>query len=295
MAISFFKLKSSYHQALKEKQRIEQNLAGVQAAAVPVETVGSQLVSKRTFMSHIDGVEDYYAVLSPSVSGRLDNTLIVYFHGMGSNYMEPFVYPEGNSIATAISKRYANVCLLSCNYRKEASWGRDEAISDITQNIRELMQQYPIKRIVLMGTSMGGCVALSYGTDAPPDVKEKLAGIVSVEGAGDLNLLKNSTRIQSVKQAIETAMGGSYESRTAEYQRKSFIPNASKLPQGTRVAVVSAKQDQIVPPELQAQIVAELERFKYPALRIDVDAEHGIPETAAYIKGLEFTLGDRSN
>jgi pimeloyl-ACP methyl ester carboxylesterase len=290
LLVFFFKLQSSYKSVVSEKQVLQQNLAATQAGALPTDAVGSQQVSKRNFISHVDGLEDTYSVLAPSMAGRLDYILVVYLHGMGSNSMEPFLYPSGESISTAIAKRYPNVCLLSCSYRKEQSWGSDAAMSDITQNIREVMQQYPIKQIVLMGTSMGGCTALSYGVSAPDDIKSKLSGIVSVEGAGDLGALYSKTSNPQVRAAMEAAMGGSFASAPQEYKRKSFIPNIDKLPKSARVAVISATQDTIVPVELQAQIVQELQAKGYSVTRIDVDAPHGAPPAPNYIKGLEFAL-----
>src|SRR6202030_38276 len=99
----------------------------------------------------------------------------------------------------------------------DSSWGSEAAMSDITQNIREVLQQFPIKNIILTGTSMGGCMVLTYATQAPPDIKEKLRGIVSVEGAGDLAKLYDKTANAHVKMALAAMMGGSPPQAQAEY------------------------------------------------------------------------------
>lgn len=288
--MAFFKLRSSYHQLSKQNQEAQQRLAALQAGTQPLEHIGSMQVSKRTFASHVDGQEDFYAVLPPSQSGRLDYFLVVYLHGMGSSYMEPFIYPEENPVATALAKRWANVCVLSCNYRQKASWGRDEAMADISQNIRELEQQYPIKQIVLVGTSMGGCTALTYATEAPADIKDKITGVVSVEGAGDLVRLHATTTNDQVKAAIEQAMGGPPSAIPQEYARKSFIPNINKLRQGTRVSVVSATQDRIVPTPLQEEIVKALQADGRTVDLIKVDSGHSAPPGETYVKAVEYVL-----
>jgi predicted esterase len=290
MAVAFFKLRASYHQAIKEKEEISRKVNASQSGTLPRETVGSLQVAKRSFLSHLDGEEDFFAVLPPSVSRRTDYILIVYLHGMGSNYMEPFVYPADESVAIAYAKRFANVVVLSCNYRKEASWGSDEAMSDITQNIREVEQQYPIKQIVLVGTSMGGCASLQYATEAPDDIRSKLAGVVSVEGAGDLSRLYATTENPYVKQAMEKAFGGKPDAVPQAYQRKSFLSNMDKLPQQARVAVVSAKQDRIVPTPLQEEIVQALQKANRPVTMISVEGGHEAPPGAVYVKGAEFVL-----
>jgi dienelactone hydrolase len=290
IAITFFKLRSSYHALSKQNKATEQKLAELQNATAPLESIGSMRVSKRTFASHIDGQEDFYAVLPPSQAGRLDYFLVVYLHGMGSSYMEPFIYPEGNPVSTALAKRWANVCVLSCNYRQKQSWGRDEAMADISQNIRELQQQYPIKQIVVLGTSMGGCTALTYATEAPADIREKIVGVVSVEGAGDLAKLHDTTVNNEVRAAIEQAMGGSPAAVPQEYARKSFIPNLGKLAPNVRVSVVSATQDKIVPTPLQEEIVRALQSNGHPTDLIKVESGHSAPPGETYVKAVEFVL-----
>ena len=289
--IAFMKTAGNLKSMKRERNIMAQNLTAVRAQNVITDEVDSGQVVRRKFASLADGQEDWYALMPPTISGRMDNTLVVYLHGMGSTYLEPFTCPEGQPIAQAIAMRYPDVCLLSCNYRKEASWGTDLAMSDITQNIREVMQQYPIKRIVLMGTSMGGCTVLTYATQAPSDIKEKLAGIVSVEGAGSLKALYEMSENDSVKAAIAGSLGGTYSQVPAVYERKSFLPNINGLPKSVHVAIVSAKADHIVPPPLQEQIRDALDAGHYPAKMISIEAGHGAPPAPIYVQALEFALG----
>jgi pimeloyl-ACP methyl ester carboxylesterase len=289
MTVTFFKLRASYKQLEKQLQAIRQK-EKVNGVSAPLETIGSMRVSRRSFASQLDGQEDFYAVLPPSISGRLDYILIVYLHGMGSNYLEPFVYPEPTSVATSFANRWANVCVLSCNYRQQASWGSDAAMADISQNIREIEQQYPIKQIVIAGTSMGGCTALAYAVQAPDDIKEKIVGVLSVEGAGDLAKLYLTTRNPQVQAALQSAMGGTPATAPTEYARKSFIPNVDKLGKNVRVAVVSATQDVIVPTPLQQDIVQALQNAHHPVHVIKVDSGHQAPPGEVYVKAAEFIL-----
>ncbi|MBX9725164.1 MAG: alpha/beta hydrolase, partial [Candidatus Obscuribacterales bacterium] len=171
----------------REKAALERNLAVVRSGNIINQVSASDSVQKRLFVSQFDGQMDTFAFQAPQVSaGSLDYILVVYLHGMGSNQMEPFVTPAEQPLAAYISRDNPKVAVLSCNYRKEASWGNDAAISDVIQNTREIMQEYPFKTIVLMGTSMGGCVALNLAATAPEDIKSKIAGVVSMESAGDL-------------------------------------------------------------------------------------------------------------
>lgn len=294
--ICFLNLQSKYKKVGRERNQMAHNLSVIRGGSVISDAADSERIFKRPFVSHLDGNEDIFGFLPPlNDPGALDNTLIVYLHGMGSNYLEPFVYPAEQSIADGITAAYKKVCFLSCNYRKDASWGNDEAVSDITQNIREVMQQYPFKQIVLMGTSMGGCTALNYAACAPADIKEKIKGIVSVEGAGDLNKLYKISKHPSIKPAMIVAFKGTPEQIPNVYHQKSFLNNLDRLPSGIKVAVISAKYDKIVPPELQRDIVTGLEAKHFPVKLVELEGGHGAPPAAIYLDGFNWVTDSGLN
>lgn len=249
-------------------------------------------VRKRTFISHIDGVEDMFAVQQPLSPQGTDHPLVVYLHGMGSNYMEPFIFPtKENPMATGFAKRWPKLCVLSCSYRQEASWGNDKAMSDITQNIREVEQQFPINKIVIAGTSMGGGSALTYAVEAPPDIKKKIIGLVCVEGTGDLAELYNTTHSPQIKSAIKDAFEGTPDQKKELYERKSFVGNIDRLSANVRVAVVSALKDDVVPASLQSKIVETLKKANRPVHFITVNTPHAVPSVDVYVEALAFALG----
>jgi homoserine acetyltransferase len=209
---------------------------------------------------------------------------------MGSNNLEPFVAPHATTVANTVCQLDPSFMLLSCNYRKDASWGSKPAMSDITQNIRAVCQEYPVGRIILVGTSMGGCTVLTYAATAPEDIKGKIAGIVSVESAGDLIKLHDQTDNSTVRLTLEAMMGGSPEFAKANYEERSFLPNISGLPKSVKVAVISAKEDNIVPPSLQRDVVSSLEKQGNAVKLIEVDDSHGVPESKFYQEGMQFVI-----
>ncbi len=230
-----------------------------------------------------------YLALPPAQATALSNvTLVVYLHGMGSSYIEPFVSPADKSIASAISTLDPNMVVISPSYRGSASWGSDAAMLDISQNIRQVMQEFPVKRIILMGTSMGGCTVLSYAAQAPKDIKDKLVGIVSVESAGDLASLYKETQIQAVKDAMILAFKGTPTQAPQAYAFKSVLSNLDQFPTNVHVAIISARQDNIVPPDLQKQTLDALDARHIPVKLIEVDGGHGCPPADTYEEGYKF-------
>jgi dienelactone hydrolase len=289
--ICFLNLNGQYKHVRRERNQMAQNLNMIRGAGVINGLMASEHINKRTFVSQVDGQQDTFGMLLPAyTAANKEYVLVVYLHGMGSNYLEPFFYPQALPLADAIVNSRPATVFMSLSYRGDASWGNDLALADITQNIRQACQEYPVKQIVLMGTSMGGCTALNYAACAPGDIQEKISGVVSVESAGDLTALYKATGHPSLQPAMIRAFGGTPEQIPQIYQAKSFLNNIDSLPKRVQVAVVSARQDDIVPPVLQKQIVDELSKRRIPVKLIEIDGGHGAPPAEIYTQGLDFAL-----
>jgi pimeloyl-ACP methyl ester carboxylesterase len=289
----------------KDCNQMAKNLSMIQAAAsaqehavaaagaVPQHVVKTALdrVDQRVFTSHLDGTEDHLAVQMPNwAGGTREYTLVVYLHGMGSTMMEPFLVPPQVSVAGAFETVDRSSCILSCSYRKTQSWGTDAAFADVTQNVRHVLQELPFKRIVLAGTSMGGCSALNYAVACPPDIKEKLTGVICVEGAGDLAALYRQTRADVVRNALAAAFGGTPDQVPQVYDAKSFGKNIDKLPSTVKVAVVSVDQDTVVPSSLQFDVVRQLTDKGYKVLHVQLQGGHHVPPWTAYADAYRYVL-----
>lgn len=285
--IAFLSKDGDYRKIRRERDEIVKNLTVMRAAGIL--SPDGQSVIRKVYRSHVDGMEDAFGMLAPLAPAPARGlTLVVYMHGMGSNFLEPFVNPADTPIASAITSKDPNIVFMSVNYRGKASWGNEAAISDINQNIRQVMEEYPIDKIILVGTSMGGCTVLNYATKAGSDIKSKLEGIVSVESAGDLTTLYQQTNHPQVKGAMIEALGGTPEQKPDAYLGASFLHNIANLPKQVNVAVVSAKQDRIVPPSLQRDIVEALNKQGVHVKLIEVDEGHGAPEASVYVSGVDY-------
>lgn len=292
--ITFFVLflsSESHNKSLK--RNFKKQLTDIEIVRAEANQLNSSaILSRRMFISHFDGMPDSFAVSPPFLLTPTKSvTLVVYLHGQNSTYFEPFETGTGKCLAEVIIGKNDTV-LLSCNYRPPASWGNDAAMADITQNVREMCEEYPITKIVLMGTSMGGSVAPTYAAMAPPDIKGKIVGVVSVEGSGDLARLYNQTTMATVKNAMATSFGGTPEMQPLAYTSHSFLTHINELPQGVRFAVVSAQKDKVVPPSLQKEIVDALDKENIQHKLIELDINHMAPPISVYSRALEYVLGD---
>ena len=277
------------HTLSRECDEMKRKLGLVELAGNVPEIFNKENCARRVFVSHSDGNADMFGVAPVDVSLSTKGfTLIVYLHGMGSSFYEPFFFPKHKPFGPQLLLRDKNAIMLSCNYRSSASWGTDSALADITQNIRELCEQYPVAKIVLAGTSMGGCTSLNYAATCPDDIKARLIGIVSVEGSGDLAGLFHKTNHPEIQQAMIKAFGGTPEQVPLMYAGKSFLTNIKGLPKSTRVCIVSASKDTIIVPEFQAQIVDALNKNGIPNKLMVIDTTHGVLPAEVMCQAFDF-------
>lgn len=290
--ILFLNLRGSYKAVRRDKAVLERNLAMARSQNVMGTALNNDRIAKEVFASQVDGELDTFAFQPPSLRPNATGyTLVVYLHGMGSNYMEPFVNPGGEPIANAICSKNPSLGLLSCSYRKESSWGNEKALADINQNVRQVLQTCPFNKIVVMGTSMGGSVALNYAAVAPPDIKEKIVGVVSIESAGDLAKLYQITAHAGIRPVMIVSFGGTPEQVPDMYRRYSFLNNLSQLSKNLRFYVLSAKKDRIVPLELQNDVVDALKKSGYEVRHDEIEGSHALPPSSVYADGMDFVLG----
>lgn len=282
----------------KQKRAAEltrDQLASQVTSMVTAKKIGDidkkEVFYRRDFASLKDGKQDSYLLVPPTIPAEHNKyTLIVYLHGMGSNYLEPYIVAKKEPIGPAIASKYPHSIMISLNYRQSNGWGNDNALSDINQNITEVCYAYPVEKIILIGTSMGGCVALNYAAVAPNTIKERIKGVVSVEGSGDLKALYESTKIPVVKMGIADAMGDPPEKSPGNYRQASLLANIDKLPGDVKFTIVSAKSDTTVPPPLQKSVYEALKEKGNACKFIEIDLGHEFPAPATYLEALEFVL-----
>lgn len=274
-----------------EKFQLLSQVSSLTTGKSPDSVRDEQSLYRRDFVSHKDGNRDSY-VLSPPLVPPPDGkyVLVVYLHGMGSNYLEPYFVPDKEPIAPRLREAFPGIVLASLSYGKDSSWTNHKAIADINQNISELTYAYPVDSIVMMGTSMGGCAAVYYSAVAPEPIRRRIRGVVSIEGAGDLAGLFRSTGSTVVKFGISGAMGGTPEAVPDIYRQASFLSHLAELPQSTRFAIVSARQDTTVPPALQKELKERIEEHGNPVSYVELDAGHEMPPPGVYVDALRFVL-----
>jgi hypothetical protein len=219
----------------------------LKAEALPLSS------SVHKFISCIDGQEDYYALLP----GR-NNTLIVYLHSLNGDYNEPFKVNGDNSLAGALLKQFPGASFLSFNYGRNPSWGTAAARIDISRFLGVAVKELNIKRILLVGVSMGATTTLTYSATAPDYIKNKIVGIVAVSPCANLEDLYKQTEAPEIKSSLENVFGIGNDVVPIGYGQNSFDACVMFLPSSVKVGIISATEDKVVPIDLQKDVMRDL-------------------------------------
>ena len=114
--------------------------------------------------------------------------------------------------------------------------------------------------------------------------------MVCIEGAGNFADLYHKTNLDAARVTMEQCFGGPPERVSMGYAAKSMLSNVSEFPGNLRVAIVSARQDKTVPPELQDEVYNTMKAQGQPVTLIPVEQDHGWPPSAVVMKAIDFVL-----
>jgi predicted esterase len=229
------------------------------------------------FKAAVDGTEQYYMEMLPrDFEQNKEYDLIIGLHGHGSDRKQFAIdgRPECASFREFASKY--NMIAITPDYRAKTSWMGPKAEADLIQIINDLKKKYKIKRVFVMGGSMGATSALTFAA-LHPDM---------VNGVTSLNGLANHLEYSNFQDAISESFGGSKDKIPLEYKKRSaeYWPELLTMP----IAFTTGGKDKYVPPESVlrlAEILKKLNRKVLVIHRPEVGHETSFADSMA---ALEF-------
>ncbi len=222
-----------------------------------------------------------------------ESTLVVYLHGLGAAWQQPFMLPKRHTYASTASHVKPNVVFMSPQYATLTKCLDTTSMANITSAIEKIREKQPFKKIVLSGCSMGAAAALSYATQAPPEIRRQIVGVIAMYPAGDLVEFHDMTATALVRSALETCFGGSpADPKIKErYLSMSVIPHIDEFPKAAKVYVISALADTTVPPILQKKLVEAMSSHGISVKMEEIQAPHEIPPShKSYSTALKYIL-----
>jgi predicted esterase len=231
------------------------------------------------FVATHDQSEQRYALVLPKgFDGSRPLDLLVCLHGHGADRWQ-FVQDERAETRAArdFATRHGMV-LVAPDYRAPTSWMGPAAEADLVQVLGDLRRQFPIRRSILVGGSMGAAGALTFTALHP----ELVDGVVAYNGHA------NHLEYTNFQDAIQVSFGGTKDAVPAEYRKRSaeLHPERFTMP----VALTAGGQDTVVPPNSVVRLGRALQP-RNPAVRIDFEEARGHEtEYAAAMAACEFVL-----
>ena len=164
-----------------------------------------------------------YTIGSPGLLANFD------FGGLGLN---PYL---GN-------KYRENLVFVSIDTDPVANWGSPGSVKGVLKNIKDLLKQYNVSKIYIIGGSMGSSLALNLASQADNEIKNKIAEILVYLPITDYKYTIENCQNQSIKTDLEKHFG-----RNEKFiQESSPISYINDLPEKIKITFIAAANDTIV-------------------------------------------------
>lgn len=242
-----------------------------------------------------DGPPIHFAVSKPlprTKTGKQlvtdEPRLVVYIHDCDGTVKEP--YDQSSGLSLALSVVLTNVKPLGLvSVPAGKKWGDKKDFDIISRCIQEALTVVPANEIVLMGQQMGASMALNYVAVAPPEIKEKIIGVVCLRGVGDLAKLYDETKVPKVKLQLRAAMGGVPLDQMQRYKERSCNSHLDELGKEIKVGFIQTTEDFVYPTELQEQLVKSLKRKGIP-VKVIQSSGAAPPPPLKWTQAIDFCL-----
>ncbi|MBU0714848.1 MAG: alpha/beta fold hydrolase [Verrucomicrobia bacterium] len=210
------------------------------------------------FKADVDGSpQRYVEILPKDFQPSKPCDVLIALHGHGSDRWQ-YVKTERDECKAPrdFAARHAMI-MVSPDYRAATSWMGPKAEADLVQIIALLRNKYRVRKVFLVGGSMGGTAVLIFSALHP----ELVAGISSQNGTA------NMLAYQNFQDAIAASYGGNKQQQPEEYKKRSpeLVPEKFTMP----VAFTVGGKDTSVPPDSVRRLAKRLQEMKRSVLLID--------------------------
>lgn len=233
-----------------------------------------------TFLAKLDGTRQQYVELLPK-GFRSDKAydLIIGLHGHGADRWQFAKHTRAECLAFRQVAADYDMIAVSPDYRAKTSWMGPAAEDDVKQIITELKRKYKVKRVFLIGASMGGTSALTFAA-RHPDL---------IDGVTAMNAHANHLEYENFQDAISESFGGGKTQIPREYKNRSaeYWPERLTMPIGLTVGVT----DTIVPPNSVCRLSKVLKALGRPVLLIMDEQSGHTTNFKNAITAMKFMLG----
>ena len=234
----------------------------------------------RQFTATSDGTTQRYVERLPSQRQAQEPTdLLIALHGHGSDRWQYARDPRGECKGVRDVAARHGMIFVSPDYRATTSWMGPAAEADLVQLVGLLRERHQVRRIYLVGGSMGGTSALIFAALHP----ELLDGVLASNGTA------NMMEYENFQEAIIASYGGTKQDKPEEYRKRSpeLVPEKFTM----ALALTVGGKDTLVPPDSVRRLAKQLELLeKQDLLLLDEPAGGHATSYDDTVAAMEFVI-----
>ena len=225
------------------------------AASAARSVQAGQLRAARGSTTSSDGVHIVYEVHGTATTG------LVFVHGWScdSSYWSGQLKP--------FSDRFTVVAMDLAGHGESGLGRTTQSMSAFGDDVAAVVEKIDLRRVVLIGHSMGGDVIL----EAARRLKERVAGLIWVDTYKDLSHLSTPEQIQ----AFAAKFRGNFSETTRSFVRSMFPPTADKALVERIASDMASAPENVAIPALEAafayahEVPAVLKTLQLPVVAIN--------------------------
>lgn len=255
------------------------SLIGIASSSASVRAGDLSEPVDLSFRAQIDGTTQKYVQMLPKDYDAVQQyDVLIAFHGHGKDRWQYAKgdFDEANGVRDVAARHH--MILISPDYRAATSWMGPKAEADLVQLIAAVRVHHKVRKVFLVGASMGGTSVLIFAA-LHPDLVD---GVSSQNGTG------NMLEYPRFQYAISESYGGDKLQNPGEYQKRSpeLVPEKLSMP----VAFTVGGRDTLVAPGSVRRLAKSLKELKRPVLLIDRENTGHTTNFADTVAALEFVI-----
>lgn len=200
---------------------------------------------------------------------------VFYFHGAGCTeklIVEPF-YRGGLNLVEFANIYRKDLIFVSFGYNTRRHWSSPEVTKDTIKKIREIVNKFNTRKIMFIGVSMGGSLALNVLSVADQKLKDLISGVISAFPIIDYQYTISHTKRKNIYDALKEDFS-KYKEPLNAMRLSSPATYISGVPDHTKIILIEALMDTHVPPKQIEDYYSELVKLKKDVVLLKYDTDH---------------------
>lgn len=190
------------------------------------------------YVVHAEITNYFNQVFKPQVD------LVVYLHGAGTD--ERYIYAPftvgGIEVHENLKNYRRNLLFISFLFQPQKHWSSLEDAKDLISKLKILQWKYNIRKIIFVGMSVGGSLALNTLSLADSNLQKKITDVVSVFPIVDYQYTIKHTKRKNIYDDLKVHFSMSND--PALFMKESSpITYISKIPKHTKIFLIKGSKD----------------------------------------------------